>query len=376
MRLVVLSNMAHYRRSDGIIVGHGATSRELSAVAALFDEVRHVACLHDEPAPASALPYSADNIELVAVRPTGGPGVRDKLSILSAMPEYVRVMRRELASADAVHVRAPANISLAAILLLQTRATPRRRWVKYAGSWSSHADEPWSYTLQRKLLARTGHGARVTVNGDSGGYAHVVSVPNPSLSDAELRRGADSALAKALASPVRLLFVGHFGAAKHPEVTIDVVAALRSLRVEAQLDLVGEGDADALHERANQLGLANHVTIHGALPRPKIDDLYRVAHFVVLPSRTEGWPKVLGEGMAFGAVPLASGVGSIPLYLREATTGQVFSVPPDPDAYARAIAAYVADPDRWKRDSAHAVAGAATFGYSRYVNTIRALLDV
>ena len=372
MKLVVISNMAHYRR-DGGIVGHGATSRELSAVAALFDEVRHVACLHDEPAPASALPYTASNLELVPVRPTGGPRALDKLSIVAAMPEYVRVMQRELATADAVHVRAPANISLAAILVLHARATPRRRWVKYAGSWTPHHGEPWSYALQRRLLARPGHGAFITVNGETGGIPHAVAMVNPSLSDDELRRGAEAAATKVLAPPIRLLFVGHFGAAKHPEVAIDVLAALRARGLEARLDLVGEGDSATLHQRASRLGVVDLVTIHGALPRSRIDELYRVAHFVVLPSRTEGWPKVLGEGMAFGAVPLASAVGSIPTYLREANTGRVFHVPPDPAAYAHAIVDYAAEPARWKRDSESAVAGAGRFGYTRFVETIRGL---
>ena len=82
-----------------MIVGHGATARELSAVASLFDEVRHVACLHEGPPPASARPYDAANVTLVPVPPAGGPTLRDKLAIARLTPRYVRTIRRELRDA-------------------------------------------------------------------------------------------------------------------------------------------------------------------------------------------------------------------------------------------------------------------------------------
>ena len=61
MRLLVISNMSHYLRDDEV-VGWGPTVQEIDHLATLFDEVRHIACLHPEPAPASALPYAAPNV--------------------------------------------------------------------------------------------------------------------------------------------------------------------------------------------------------------------------------------------------------------------------------------------------------------------------
>jgi glycosyltransferase involved in cell wall biosynthesis len=375
MRLVIISNMAHYRRADGAIVGHGATARELDALATLFDEVRHVACLHDDPAPASALPYAAPNLALIPVPPAGGDELVAKLGILRQTPRYVATIARELPGADAVHVRAPANISLYALAMLAARRGPARRWVKYAGDWGRRRGEPLSYRLQRAWLARPGHGAQVTINGrypDQPGHVH--SWWNPCLTDDELVRGRVGATSKRLASPIRLAFVGHLGAAKNPAIAVETLAELRRGGIDARLDVAGEGsELPALVEQVERDELGDAVAFHGALPRPALAALYDAAHFVVLPSRSEGWPKVLGEGMASGAVPIATAVGGIPDALARLATGHAVAAPSAP-AFAAAIRGYLTDPARWQRESTAALAAAEQFSYASYLRAVQALL--
>src|SRR5687767_2012317 len=117
MRLLIISNMAHYLR-HGQVVGWGPTVQEIDHLAELFDEVVHIACLHSSEAPASALPYSSARVTLVPVPPAGGKGLGAKLNILRHSPLYARMILRQLSRADVVHVRCPANISLLAIFLL------------------------------------------------------------------------------------------------------------------------------------------------------------------------------------------------------------------------------------------------------------------
>ena len=101
---------------------------------------------------------------------------------------------------------------------------------------------------------------------------------------------------------------------------------------------------------AATLGVADLLVHHGWVARDRLGPLYARAHMIVLPSRSEGWPKVLSEAMAYGAVPIASTVGSIPQYLREFGTGAVFD-PADVEGFASAILEYARDPGRWKRHS-------------------------
>lgn len=376
MKLVIISNMAHYRGADGI-VGHGATTREIDALAALFEEVRHVACLHDGPPPASALRYRAPNVELVPVEPAGGSELTDKLDILRLAPRYLRTIQRELRGADAVHVRCPANVSLFGLIALALARSPRRRWVKYAGNWRPTHHEPLWYKLQRLWLERPFHGASVTINGQWADQpAHVYSFVNPCLTDAELAAGRVAAAQKLLEVPIRVLFVGHLGAAKNPRVAIEAVRLLREQRIEARLDLAGGGAEQAeLAALVERQGLDPHVTLHGSLPREQLDRLYAAAHFVVLPSTTEGWPKVLSEGMASGAVPIATDVGSIPDTLARIGTGRALPGA-DPHLFADAISDYLATPALWQRHVEAALAGAQRFSFRAYQDEVRRLFDL
>jgi len=52
-----------------------------------------------------------------------------------------------------------------------------------------------------------------------------------------------------------------------------------------------------LRSHVEARALTELVTFHGALPRDMIDALYAVAHFVVLPSKTEGWRQIFGAGL-------------------------------------------------------------------------------
>jgi glycosyltransferase involved in cell wall biosynthesis len=378
MKLVIISNMAHYRRADGVIIGHGATARELDQLATLFDRVSHVACLHDEPPPASALPYSAANIALVTVPPAGGDSVGAKLGIVGHFPLYARTILRELDDADAVHVRCPANISMLAVALLSARREPRRRWIKYAGNWSPAGAEPTSYMLQRIWLGQPYHRAQVSINGAWAGQpSHVHTIANPSLTKAELERGRVAGQTKHLGAPVRLLFVGHLGPAKGPRIAIEVLLALRRDGLDARLDLAGEGaELEALRAMSAVRGITDHVTLHGALPRAALDELYGAAHFVVLPSLTEGWPKVLSEGMASGALPIATAVGSIPSVLKQVGAGCALPLPPDASAFAGAIRGYLEAPEQWRSEIQRALRASELASYETYLAAVRTLLDL
>ena len=374
-RLVIVSNMAHYLR-DGIVVGWGPTVQEISHLARLFEDIRHVACLHREPAPASALPYTSERVTLVPVPPAGGRRLRDKLGILAFAPHYLRAIARELPRADVVHVRAPANISLMAILLLSLVRRPRVRWIKYAGNWRPTGREPRSYAFQRWWLRKGLSRAWVTVNGEWPAQPSFVrSFLNPCLTEDDLQAGRETAAQKRLSSPVRLVFVGWLHSRKGVGRALQVAAELHRTGMGLTLDLVGDGPQRLEFERqANRLGIAPMARFHGWLPKDQVRPFLALSHFMLLPSESEGWPKVLSEGMAFGVVPLASPVGSIPQVLREIGAGRAIDADAI-DLYADSIRRYVEAPGTWLTESRAAVEGASRFSYSRYLASVADLLQ-
>lgn len=373
-RLLIISHTPHYRRGAEI-VGWGPTVRELDYLAELFGEVVHLAPLYDGPAPDSALPYTSDAIRLCDVRPAGGQRAVDKLGILTAYPAYARTIRTEMAAADYVHVRCPANISLLALHVLASERQPPYRWVKYAGNWQPEGGEPRTYGWQRRWLRENRPNAVVTVNGRWPGQPpHVHSFYNPSLTDAELLEGQRAAAAKHLASPLELLFVGALNDGKGVGRVLEVALALQQRGLPCRLRLLGDGPDRPRYEAwAAEHGLRD-VTFYGWVPREDVAAYYAAAHFILLPSQTEGWPKVLSEAMAYGAVPVAAAVSSIPQILDDTGAG-VAVAPDDISGQVAAIEQMASEPGRWEAASRSGVAAARLFTYRYYQEAVAGLFE-
>jgi alpha-1,3-rhamnosyl/mannosyltransferase len=78
--------------------------------------------------------------------------------------------------------------------------------------------------------------------------------------------------------------------------------------------------------------------------------------------------------MAFGVVPLAGAVSSIPQALAELGTGQ--TVPPgDVEGFADAVERYLDDPDEWARASRNGIEGADVFAYDGFLRDVSTMAE-
>ncbi len=369
MRLLIVSHTPHYRAA-GQLVGWGPTVRELDHLAELFVEVVHVAPVYDDAAPGSALAYTSPRVRLRPVAPAGGETLRAKLDVARLYPAYTAAIRDEMARADAVHVRCPANISLLALALLRVARRPQPRWVKYAGNWQPEGAEPWSYSVQRRWLAANRHRGVVTVNGQWPDQPpHVHTFHNPSLTETELAAGRRAAAGKLLALPLELLFVGALNDAKGVGRVLQVAQALREQGVPYRLRLLGDGPDRRRYESwAADHGLSD-VIFHGWVSPQAVGRFNAAAHIILHPSQSEGWPKVLSEAMAYGVVPIASAVSSMPQILAATRAGVARPVE-DIDGLTAAIVNYVNNPDEWRTASRAGVAAAPQFGYPAYQTAV------
>lgn len=377
MRLLIISHTPHYL-DNGIVKGWGPTLREIDHLATLFDEVVHIAPLHRESAPSSALPYKCPRVRLVAVPPAGGKRLVDKLRIVRHIASYLRTISQELRQCDVVHVRCPANLSLLAVIILAFVKHPQKRWIKYAGNWRPQKKDALSYRFQRWWLKRNFSRAQVTVNGvwpDS--PEHIHAFLNPCLTDDELAEGRNAAKEKELDYPLHFLFVGRVEEEKGVGYALEIISELAHRDISLRFDIVGDGPARArLESLAEHLKIDGAVHFHGWQSRAGINTYYRKAHFFLFPSSSsEGWPKVLSEAMTYGAVPLASNVSSIPQYLRRFETGHAF--PPEAiDAFRDAVLHYCERPELWKSESEKSVQAAPLFTYQAYLRAVLALLKL
>jgi glycosyltransferase involved in cell wall biosynthesis len=372
VNLLIVSHTPHYRLDKGL-VGWGPTVREIDYLARLFANVVHVAPLHEGPAPGSSLPYCSKQVELRAVRPAGGPAFLDKVGILWACLDYMKTIRQVMPETDVVHVRCPANISLAAILMLAFYRNPPLRWFKYAGNWRPEGREALSYTLQRYWLRKGFSKGLVTVNGSwSDQPVHVHSFFNPCLTKTELLQARALGRQKNLALPLSLLFVGRVEESKGVGRLLQIAKELKARNLAFDIHVVGDGPEKVIYERwSSEQGLP--VSFHGWLPKPGLAKFYSQAHLFLFPSSaSEGWPKVLSEAMAYGAVPLAGAVSSIPQILQETKAG--LALPPlNVQAYVDATMYYLANPHQWQAASKAGMDAGDNFNYESYVKSLGAL---
>jgi glycosyltransferase involved in cell wall biosynthesis len=374
-RLVIISAMSHYLR-NGRLAGWGPTVIEIDHLASLFESVTHLGCFYAGMAPASAVHYGASNIQFVGLAPTGGTRLRDKACVLLHCFKYARTIWRALRDADAVHVRCPANTCLVAVLLLAVLRSPKTRWIKYGGDWGA-ADVPWSFRLQRWWLAHGLHKGIVTINGTWPNQPrHVHSFHNPCLGEEEIGLGRQAAAQKSLGDQITLLFAGRVESGKGLHHALEIIKRLREVGVSGQLLVAGDGrERPAFERMAEELGIANHVRFLGWIARPQLPAIYSRAHITLFPSESEGWPKVLSEGMAFGVVPVASAVGSIPQYIASTGCGRAIA-PADIEGFVAAIRQYVQNPAIWREESERGVKAAEQFSYREYLQRVRSLLGL
>ena len=143
--------------------------------------------------------------------------------------------------------------------------------------------------------------------------------------------------------PVKnILYVGRLSAEKNLESLIDAVAKLLG-RFDVRITLVGQGPLrERLETSAKQRGVP--VQFVPLVEHHRLPDVYVAADAFVLPSFTEGHPKVLLEAMSCGVACVASDVSGNRAVLTDGETGLLFN-PHDPGALADRLEHVLAHPD-------------------------------
>jgi glycosyltransferase involved in cell wall biosynthesis len=141
--------------------------------------------------------------------------------------------------------------------------------------------------------------------------------------------------------------------------------------------LVGDGDyRPRLEAQIRDLGLADAVSVVGAVPRAEIPSYYSLAHAAVFPSiGDEAFGISVVEAMACGVPAIATTSGGMPESVVEGETG--FLVPPrDPVAIAKALARLAKDPTRARAMGMNARRRAAEcFDWSRLTDDLLVRLE-
>jgi glycosyltransferase involved in cell wall biosynthesis len=176
------------------------------------------------------------------------------------------------------------------------------------------------YRFQRWFLDRNFLKCKVTINGFwPNQKKHLKSFENPCITEEQFEFG--KAIDKSFDNKLRVIFAGRIEAAKGIDLLMKVIETLPQDRFE-EWTFIGEGPMkEPLQKLTNELNI--NATFPGFVSQSVVHDYLSKAHNLILPSKSEGFPKIVAEAWNYKVIPLVSPVGSLPHYLEHSKNGFV-----------------------------------------------------
>lgn len=264
--------------------------------------------------------YFHNNIILKKVVSFNFLTIRTIFKTLIQLPNIIFTITQAMKNSDHIHLRCPGNMGLLGCIL-QMFFPKKQKTAKYAGNWDLNAKQPLSYKIQKWILNNTflTKNMNVIVYGEwenssknikpffTASYKEIEKVANPN---------------KNLNSNINFIFVGSLTSGKRPLYAIQLVEKLIEKKLNVTLSIYGNGNE---HENLKQYIEKNHLSksifLMGNKNQEEIKNAYQKSHFVILPSKSEGWPKVVAEGMFWKCLPIATKVSCVPNMLKDGERG-------------------------------------------------------
>ncbi len=370
--LLIVAECEHWRQG-GRTFAPSHFVREIELWASMFPRVVLFTRFPPGPRVPQAVPYQAPNVRFRKGNGALAPGGCERLKSLGRSALLIPGLFLAYARADFVHVRCPTRNGLFALLLQRFFRKPC--YVKWAANWELDANSPRTSHWQKHLIrSNPGPTVATVYHRLPDDPAHVHPVDTASLSRDELEACLGRPRAAAKDDRKHLVWVGRFSPNKNADGLFDAFRAAVAQHGHAHLDLVGDGPRrEALAQRVKAAGLENRVTFHGHLAWERLSEVYASAYLNLLPSYSEGFPKVVHEAAAFGVPSVVFAVGALPRIVEG--RGVVVSEVGNMSAYAEAIGLLLADEQRWQTLSRQARHWAAGLCIEDVVDRLRRLLE-
>lgn len=319
-KLLVVSDTGMYKGKDGFYA-FGPVVKELEELSC-FDKITWIGFeRNDQKKNSSYVKIEKEHIQVVLLKKTGGVTLFNKLEILAFYPMYFYVILKEICKARYIHVRAPSNPAVI-VMFLSYFFPVKHFWFKYAGDWIGEASK--FYKIQRYILKHLFKNAKITVNGNwSNQPKNIVGFENPCLDEHDRIIGKGIIESKQITNTINYCFVGGMNYNKGVDKIIDALEK-STFKNLGEFHFVGGGELlDKLKLKASTS--TKNIIFHGFLAKSDIQEIYKKCHFILLPSKSEGFPKVIGEAMNYGCVPIVSDISCISQYIVDEKNGYLIS---------------------------------------------------
>jgi glycosyltransferase involved in cell wall biosynthesis len=309
MKFAVITHVSHAFH-DNAYFAYGPYVKEMNIWFKHVDEVLIVAPINSESTSKIDLAYQHSSIHFFPIASFSLTSIIAMLQAVLKLPGILFQIYRAMCQADHIHLRCPGNVGLLACLV-QILFPNKTKTAKYAGNWDPNAKQPLSYRLQKWILSNTflTKNMQVLVYGEWEGSTKNIK---PFFTATYKESDKLPVLERSVSAPFRFLFVGTLSKGKRPLYVIQLIEKLSKLGHNVMLDLYGEGtERKFLEDYISMQGLSDFVFLHGNQTSETVQNAYKKSHFLVLPSQSEGWPKVIAEAMFWGCVPIATPISCV-----------------------------------------------------------------
>ncbi|MBE14684.1 MAG: glycosyltransferase family 4 protein [Dokdonia sp.] len=336
MKFLVITN-APTLKENNLWVAYAPYVREMDLWFAHVDQVTLLSPTQYD-APLLTKAFKRQDVTVKAIPAIQLNGLFQSLRSAVLLPILLFKIFTAMKKADHIHLRCPGNIGLLAAVV-QILFPKKPKTVKYAGNWDPKASQPWSYKLQKRILShpKWSKNMEVLVYGQWENQSpNITPFFTASYTQKQLRPTPPFELPQT----IHLLFVGSLSSGKRPMYVVQFLKMCIDRGINCRLDIYGDGvERDGLHQFIKRHDLDKQVTLHGNQPSAIIEKAYQNAQFLLLPSRSEGWPKVVAEAMFWGVIPLVTPISCVPWMLDAGNRGILLSLVLEEDvsAFAKAL---------------------------------------
>ena len=324
MKFAIITHVQHIK-IDNQYFGYAPYIREMNIWTKHVDEVIVVAPIIDSELNPIYEKYSHSNISFCEAAEFEITSLTNVFKTLIKLPEIFNCVYKAMSQASHIHLRCPGNMGLVGAIV-QILFPNKQKTAKYAGNWDPKSKQPWSYRLQKWILSNTflTRNMQVLVYGEwEGTSKNIKSFFTATYSEEEMER-LGVVETRRLGEEIMFLFVGTLSKGKQPLYVIQLVEELYKRGKNVILELYGEGSLrKELELYITQNNLESIISLKGNHSRETVLKAYQSSHFLILPSKSEGWPKVVAEAMFWGCVPIASPVSCVSYMMGNGSRGVI-----------------------------------------------------
>jgi glycosyltransferase involved in cell wall biosynthesis len=319
MKFLIISHVFHYQNNNNLLA-YTPYVREMNLWIKHVNQVKIIAPILTDFDDNINFAYQHQHISIEEVYAFSLIGFREKIETFTKLPSILKSIYTNMRNAEHIHLRCPGNMGLLGCIV-QILFPKKPKTAKYAGNWDPKAKQPWSYKLQKWILSNTylSKNIQILVYGEWPNQSKNIK---PFFTASYFNHEKEPLYSRNYKGLLKFCFIGSLSEGKQPALALQIVMRLREIGIQAELHIYGNGILlNSLQAKVKKQKAEDWVKFYRNQPKEVIKKVLQFSHFLILPSKSEGWPKVVSEAMFWGCIPIVTPVSCVPWMLEYGKRG-------------------------------------------------------